>query len=82
VAARIAHDKIAGAVDVQERTAARIVFRLRRGRPGTVTPGDENAAVQSGAITVVRQGWRGTAALDDDLTERWAAALADDPPVA
>jgi 5'-nucleotidase len=81
-AARLAHDKIGSDVDVLERSGARIVFRLRRGRPGTATAGDENAAVASGAITVVRQGWRGTALLDDDLTERWAAALADDPPVA
>ena len=82
VAARIAHDKIGSAVEVLEPGGVRIVFRLRRGRPGSATPGDENAAVQSGAITVVRAGWRGAAPLDGDLTERWAAALADDPPVA
>lgn len=80
--AKIAHDKIGSATDVLERSAERVVYRLRRGRPGLATGHDENALVNGGAITVVRQGWRCAAALDADLTERWAAALADDPPLA
>jgi 5'-nucleotidase len=82
VPARFAHDKIGGAVDVLERSPGRFVYRLRRGRPGTATAGDENAQVNAGAITVMRQGWRCAAPLGEDLVERWAAALADDPPLA
>jgi len=82
VSAGIARDKIGGAVDVTERSPERIVYRLRRGRPGTAAPGDENAQIAAGAITVMHQGWRCAATLDDDLLERWAAALADDPPLA
>lgn len=80
--ARAARDKIGSATDVIAHDADRIVFRLRRGRPGTAAPGDENAALAAGRITVVRQGWHDAAPLDEDLVERWAAALADDAPVA
>ena len=79
---RIAHDKIGGATDVLERNGDRIVYRLRRGRPGTALDGDENACLAAGAITVVRQGWRYAGALDEDLANRWATVLADDAPLA
>jgi 5'-nucleotidase len=82
VSARVARDKIGAATDVVERSDARIVFRLRRGRPGTAVEGDENAQVNAGAVTVVRHGWHAAASIDDDLLEEWSAALADDEPVA
>jgi 5'-nucleotidase len=80
--ARAAHDKIGGATEVITRSDARIVYRLRRGRPGLASAGDENGLLQAGAITVTRQGWRDFAPLGADLTERWTAALADDAPTA
>ena len=82
IAARAAHDKIGGATDVIERNEARIVYRLRRGRPGLASAGDENGVLQAGAITVARQGWRDFAPLADDLAERWTNALTDDEAVA
>lgn len=59
--ARIARDKIALACDVRENAPERIVFRLRRGRPGTSVPGDENAALAAGAVVVARHGLEGSA---------------------
>jgi len=81
VSARMARDKIGAATDVVERSDARIVFRLRRGRPGTALEGDEHAQVNAGAVAVVRQGWHAAAAIDEALLEEWSAALADDEPV-
>src|SRR5205814_199614 len=46
--ARIGRDKIAGACDVSEATAERITYRIRRGRPGTHSRGDENALIDDG----------------------------------
>ena len=56
-AADVARDKIASACDVLESTPDRIVYRIRRGRPGSDAPGDENAVLAAGAIAVVRHGW-------------------------
>ena len=82
VTARMARDKIGAATDVVERGDDRIVFRLRRGRTGAAVAGDENAQVNAGAVTVVRQGWHAAAPIGEDLLEQWSAALADDEPVA
>jgi 5'-nucleotidase len=79
---RTARDKIGAATEVLERSAQRIVYRLRRGRPGMAREGDENAHLQAGAMLVVRQRWECAAPLDEDLAERWSAALADDAPLA
>jgi len=46
--ARIGRDKIAGACDVRERTSERVIYRIPAGRPGTSTPGDENALIDAG----------------------------------
>ena len=75
VGAGVAHDKIAAAADVSERSADRVVYRVRRGRPGSATPGDENDVVDSGAIALVRHGWRATPALDDAFIEACNGAL-------
>jgi 5'-nucleotidase len=61
--AGVAHDKIASACDVLERSPERIVFRLRRGRPGSDAPGDENAILAAGAISVVSHGWQSDSAV-------------------
>ena len=82
VTARMARDKIGAATDVVERGEDRIVFRLRRGRPGLAIAGDENAQVNDGAVTVMRQGWHAAAPIGEDLLEQWSAAVADDEPVA
>ena len=79
--ARLARDKIASAVDVVEHTPGRWVYRVRRGRPGTVTAGDENDVLRVGHVAVVRHGARHAGALDEDWLARMATALADDEPV-
>ena len=71
VEARVSRDKIAGACDVIEATDARIAYRLRRGRPGTLAPGDENAILAEGAATVVRYRWDTTAPLPAGLVASW-----------
>ena len=73
VEARVGRDKIGSACDIVESTAARITYRLRRGRPGTSTPGDENAALADGAITVLRFGWRAANPLPPGLVAAWQA---------
>jgi 5'-nucleotidase len=73
VQARIARDKIAGGCDVLNSSAERITYRLRRGRPGTSTPGDENACVESGAISVLRFCWRMQSPLPDAVVAGWQA---------
>jgi 5'-nucleotidase len=82
VQARVGSDKIGGACDVLERSDDRIRFRLRRGRPGTTRPGDENAAVAAGNIAIVRQAWHCDAPVSDVLVEHWNRAIGDDAPVA
>ena len=71
-AARVGRDKIASASDVIERSHDRIVYRLRRGRPGTSSPGDENALLEAGSVAVVHHRWHCESALPD----RVLAALA------
>lgn len=82
VQTRVGSDKIGGQCDVLERGDDRIRFRLRRGRPGTTQPGDENAAVQAGNIAVVRHAWHCEAPLPALLVEHWNRAVGDDAPVA
>ncbi len=65
--ARIGRDKIAGAADVVENDPERIVWRIRRGRPHTSQPGDENALIDSGRVAIVRHCWSDGAPLDQDL---------------
>ena len=73
--ARLARDKIASATDVVSRAPGRIVYRLRRGRPGLAGRGDENDLAASGAIVVVRGTWRAVAPLPDLVMERWTGLL-------
>jgi 5'-nucleotidase len=76
VQARIGSDKLATASDVIANTLERIVYRIRRGRPGTSAPGDENAQIAAGRITVVRHGWHADAPVSDAALAVWNDAVA------
>lgn len=73
--ATIGRDKIAGAADVQAEDGDRIVWRIRRGRPHTSRPGDENSLIDSGRIAIVRHCWSDGAPLDADLAADLNTAL-------
>ena len=75
VAARVGRDKIASACDVIERTQERITYRIRRDRPHTSTPGDENAQIDAGRIAVVRHGWFAEGDLRDAVVAAWNRSL-------
>jgi 5'-nucleotidase len=75
VQARPGRDKIAGATDVIEASDARIRYRTRRGRPGTSNPGDENACIAAGTISLVRYGWSGEESLQEAVVETWRLAI-------
>lgn len=70
-----ARDKIASATDVVASGNERIVFRLRRGRPGHAAAGDENAMIASGAIVVVRYAWDTLMPLASMTLDQWNAML-------
>jgi len=75
VQARVGHDKIAGTCDIVAHAPERVVYRVRRERPGTSSAGDESDAVDAGHIAIVRHTWRAVAALPPDVLARWNAAL-------
>jgi 5'-nucleotidase len=56
-AARIGRDKIGGASDILAHDGDTTTWRIRRGRPHTTTPGDENAVIDAGNIAVTRHRW-------------------------
>lgn len=72
VQARVGSDKLATACDVIANTPERIVYRIRRGRPGTGAAGDENAQIAAGNITVVRHRWYADAPLPDATVAAWS----------
>ena len=65
--ARVSRDKIGSAVDILERSADRIAYRLRRGRPGSTVEGDENARLAAGAATVLLFCWNTQVPLADGV---------------
>lgn len=69
------HDKIGNASVVVERSDARIVYKLRRGHPGTREAGDENSQLDAGRITVVRQRWAAAVPLPERLVSAWSAEV-------
>lgn len=69
--ARIGRDKIGGSSEILRASAERIDYRLRRGRPGTTTPGDENACLAAGSISIVRYCWFTQAPLPDSTLAAW-----------
>ncbi len=62
--ATIGRDKIASAADISSEHDERIVWRIRRGRPHTSRPGDENSLIDAGKIAIVRHCWIDGAPLD------------------
>ena len=76
VQAHVGRDKIAGACDVLAHTPERIVYRIRRGRPGTSAPGDENAQIDAGRITVVRHCWFADAVMPEAVVAAWRSSVA------
>jgi hypothetical protein len=68
-------------VDVVAHAPGRWTWRLRRGRPGTVSNDDENDVLRVGHVAVTRHAARHAGAVDDDALARMAAALADDEPI-
>ncbi len=75
VQARPGRDKIAGATDIVEASDVHIRYRIRRGRPETSSPGDENALIAAGAISLVRYGWLAEARLPDAVVDDWCSAI-------
>ena len=75
VQARTGRDKIAAAADILDATHERIRYRIRRGRPGTITPDDENACLAAGKISVVRYCWFTEARLPEAVVGAWSSAL-------
>lgn len=74
--ARLGRDKIANASDVLERTPERITYRIRRGRPGSSVPDDENALIDKGCATIVRHRWFADAAIPETVVLAWNDAMA------
>jgi 5'-nucleotidase len=66
VQARVGRDKIGAATTIVSSTPGRIVFRLRRGRPGTSAQDDERDVLARGAIAVTRHRWDTAMPLPDD----------------
>jgi 5'-nucleotidase len=75
VQATPAHDKIGAVSDIVERSEKRLVYRLRRGRPGTAQPGDENDALLHGNAVVTRHAWHCARPLAPTALAGWSAAL-------
>ncbi|MCC6195021.1 MAG: 5'/3'-nucleotidase SurE [Burkholderiales bacterium] len=69
----LARDKIAAAADVVAQSEGRVVYRLRRGRPGTARVGDENALLAAGNVVVVRHAWHAHLPLPEDVVAAWRA---------
>ncbi|MGL5446947.1 MAG: 5'/3'-nucleotidase SurE [Rhabdaerophilum sp.] len=63
-AARIGQDKIGNATDILSEEGDQIRWRIRRGRPHSSEPGDENSMIDGGNITIVRHRWNGSEALE------------------
>ena len=75
VQARTGRDKIAAAADILDATHESIRYRMRRGRPGTIIPGDENACLAAGKISAVRYCWFAEARLPEVVVATWSSAL-------
>jgi 5'-nucleotidase len=73
--ARVGRDKIGATADILETSPERMRYRLRRGRPGTITAGDENACLEAGKISVVRYCWFAEARLPDAVIAAWQAGI-------
>ena len=74
--ARVGRDKLANSCDVVTSTPERITYRIRRGRPGTLTPGDENSSLDAGNITIVRHCWFADAPMPETVIAACGHAIA------
>jgi 5'-nucleotidase len=63
----IGRDKIARNAEVIEKDGDRTVLTFPRGREHASKPGDENAAIDSGFVTINRLNWFGQTRLADDF---------------
>ena len=70
---RVGRDKIASACDILQSSERSITYRIRRGRPGTASPGDENACLAAGTIGVVRFCWHMQVRIPDEVLAAWQA---------
>ncbi len=77
--ATIGRDKIAGAADVKSDDDERIVWRIRRGRPHTSRPSDENSLIDRGRIAIVRHCWVDGAPLLASFATELTTALSPAP---
>jgi 5'-nucleotidase len=75
VQARLGRDKIGAASETLESGAESTKFRLVRGRPGAMAPGDERSVVAAGGIALVRHRWFADAEIPSAMVEAWSAAL-------
>lgn len=73
--AKIGRDKIANAADIRSHDGERIVWRIRRGRPRSSRPGDENSLIDAGKIAIVRHCWIDGAPLHSCFAADLNAAL-------
>ena len=68
--------QLANSCDVVTSTPERITYRIRRGRPGTLTPGDENSSLDAGNITIVRHCWFADAPMPETVIAACGHAIA------
>ncbi|MER8574294.1 5'/3'-nucleotidase SurE [Mesorhizobium sp. M1338] len=64
---RIGRDKIARKAEIMESDGNRTVITIPRGRDHASQPGDENAAIDAGFISINRLNWFGETRLDQGL---------------
>ena len=75
VQAGVGRDKIGGECEILEVTGDVTTFRIARGRPGTLVPGDERSLLAAGNIALVRHRWLADAAIPTATVEAWSRAL-------
>ena len=75
VQASVGRDKIGAECEILELAGEETTFRIARGRPGTLVPGDERAALAAGNIALVRHRWLADAAIPGATVGAWSRAL-------
>ncbi|TPK16847.1 5'/3'-nucleotidase SurE [Mesorhizobium sp. B2-5-9] len=71
---RIGRDKIGRTAEVVESAGDRTIIMVPRGRAHASEPGDENAAIDAGFVSINRLNWFGETRLDDGFLDgipRW-----------
>ncbi|TPM04806.1 5'/3'-nucleotidase SurE [Mesorhizobium sp. B2-3-10] len=71
---RIGRDKIGRTAEVVETDGDRTIITVPRGRAHASEPGDENAAIDAGFVSINRLNWFGETRLDDGFLDgipRW-----------